>query len=267
MTIEPKYPTEYDGELDISQIKKHNWKTADSRDRWIESLNKVDRAWPNVEILGVADDDNPRQLAIIERARLRSKDTINCISEHGLCVETTQNAAFISTDQDIADMGPDYWEENDWRKLGELFGYPSCCIDAYRTVDPINLPIYEIACRSGNATALDDDNQTILLDEPNGLLNIIWKYMGWQFISHTPCSFDCEESIEIAQKSGGYYRELGLDDESEDLWEFLSTPVTWTGYHGLSNIRNGYLIGSTNTPEYWDKKTVVWKEEHAKKLL
>lgn len=267
MTIEPRYPTDYDGTLDITHIEKHNWKSTESRDRWRGPLDACRDAYPLVELLAVASDGSDRELAIIDRGTLREDHVVNLIANNGLKTNVEHNEAFIYDDPDKLEEAKKAHEAGDHETLGRLFGYPECCVEAFEDVDDVTRPpIYEIACNSGNVEEFPDD-QTLLLEQPSAINNIIWQYLGYQFISHIPCSFDCEETEEIGKLHGELYRELDLGEEAEDLWEFLSTPTTWSGFHGLSNIRNGYLIGSTNVPDYWDEKVVVWGEEHADKLL
>lgn len=270
MTVQSTYPTEYDLDLEVSAFTKHNWKTAEARDRWKPSLDACKRALPLVEMIAVTKDDTPRRVAQIERARLRDDRYVNIISEYGLRVVTDHDHAIVCADVADGEDAKEAHAEQDWRAYGELLGIPPCCIDEHLKRDGVGAPIYEMACRSDNAVALDDDNQEILLEDPDPMVNILWqaplKY-GYAFFTHVPCSFDCEQSSEIAKAHGGIFRELDLGDEAEDLWEFLSTPTTWSGLNGMSNIRNGYLIGSTNTPSYWDEKIVIWGEEHASKLL
>lgn len=260
MTIEPLYPLDYDATLEISHVEKYNWKSKAARERWREPLGRCRDNYQLVEILAVASDENPREVAVIDRGQLRNQDVVNLISKHNLQTAVQHNKVFISNNEGTAKYASENSED------GNHYGYPDCCIEAYEDGDEETLPIYEIACRSENAVT-NDDRENLLLEDPDPLLNVIWQYLGYQFISHVPCSFDCEQSHLLAKHHGQLYRELGLGDEAEDLWEFLGTPVTWSGYHGLSNILNGYLIGSTNTPEYWSEKEVVWGKDHAASLL
>lgn len=269
MTIQPTYPTAYDGTLDISPITKHNWKSLAAREKWKGPLDTCKRNAHQVQLLAAAAPTHPRQVARIDRSRLRDPDVIDTLVDHEMTVEVAHDNAFVARRDDAiaAEQACDAHTADAHAVLGDLLGYPECCIDAYREHGPANeVPIYEMACHSENAVENPDD-QSLLLESPDPLLNVIWQYLGYSFLDHIPCSFDCEQSRDLAAANGQSYRALGLGDEAEALWEFLATPTTWTGYHGLSNIRNGYLIGSTNTPAYWDEKTVVWQDDHAKKLL
>ncbi|WP_254766055.1 DUF483 domain-containing protein [Salinilacihabitans rarus] len=268
MTVEPRYPIEYDGEIDLEPFAKHNWKSAAARDRWREPLNACRDAYPLVEIRAVADSDADRSAAVVDRARLRDPDYVNEIADAGLATTVSHDTAFVGRTEESADLAAEAYADGDDALLGDLLGYPDCCVDAYRDdVDEDYVPpIYEIACRSDCAVE-DPDRETLRLDDPDPLLNVLWGHLGWQFVSHVPCAFDCEASREIAAVHGRLYRELGLGEEAEALWEFLATPATWSGLKGISTVRNGYLIGSTNAPAYWSEKTVTWAEEHARTLL
>lgn len=266
MTVEPEY-ADYDGGLDLQSVFKQNWKTAQSRDYWKPALMACREAYQELEIRAVADSDNPRQATILHEADIGNGELFDLSSELDVRVvfEDGESASRIAvaSEKETAESALEADENDDHDELGRLLGFPDCCIEAHsggRT------PIYEIACRTDSCVE-HEDREAVRVEDPDGMLNIIWAYLDWKFISHTPCSFDCEASREIATSHGRLYREMGLGDEAEKLWEFLADPLTWTGYHGLSNIRSGYCIGSTNTPPYWSEKKVVWGEEHESKKL
>ncbi len=70
------------------------------------------------------------------------------------------------------------------RLLGKLYGYPDCCIKHFIKLDSHNDIFAEIIHTLKNT---------------KGNLNFyLNKYSGYKIISHIPCSFNCEKSIEIA---------------------------------------------------------------------
>lgn len=261
MTVEPTYPVDYDGEIEIEPFTRHNWKTAEARDFWKPHLQACERTYPLVEISAITDPATSRKVAVVERHRLRDERYVNLIAEKSLAVVTRHDKAFIALGKPDANVAANAYSNDDAATLGELLGYPDCCIDHYGNT------VYEMACRSDGAEAADGDRETIHLDDAPGLLNPFWNYMGWQFISHQPCSFDCEASESIAQTHGTLYREHDVGEDAERLWEFLATPVEWSGYHGINHFTNGYLIGGRDaTADYWSEKIVKFRGESARKL-
>ena len=66
------------------------------------------------------------------------------------------------------------------QKLGELFGYPQCCIEEFLKFE-------------GNDYVMNSHNNS---KKFNFLLNNI---IPERIISHFPCSYGCKESIKLAQ--------------------------------------------------------------------
>ncbi|MFC6953794.1 hypothetical protein [Halorubellus litoreus] len=269
--IEPIYPVDVDLPLNIKPIYKRNWKTTESRDHFRDALDACKRAFYKVEVMAVNDPDHPRRAALLDESQADLNSILAMTDTTGSLVRSLgdRGGIIVADERSALDAVVEALAQKDDRTLGELFGYPESAIDFYvENVDKSNeVPIYEIACASKSAELVDDDPEYVRVTNVDGMVNPIWQYMNWKFISHIPASFDCVESRALAIRSGAYFRELGLGDEAELLYEFLSANVTWDGYHGLSNIRNGYCIGSTNTPPYWSKKTVEFGGPHQAKAM
>lgn len=263
MSVSPKF-AEYDGDLQLQDVSKRNWKTAESRDKFDSALEACRREFSLVEILSVADPESERRAAVFNDGEVSTDTLFELVAEHGLGVAFgVRGRVAVGGKKSVAEAVLTAEEEGDHEELGRLLGYPECCVDAF---SPGPTPVYEIACRTDSCEARED-RESVVVKEPDALTNIMWAHRGWKFISHVPCSFECEHSAEIGRANGAHFRALGLGEEAELLWEFLSEPLTWDGYHGLSNVRNGYAIGSTNTPPYWSKKEVVWVRDHVARKL
>lgn len=284
----------------LSPFTKSNWKTAESRDMWRDLLIRVAESISEVEWLSVLDDRTDRSAAIIHVHHENRDRWLKRVSEHDLCYERIRwqkkfdgyNSKFdkadgddpnrmsysvVSKNQDIADKvkeiesrdgGPQGEERH--RQLAKFLGFPECCVEKFIDVwlgqDRID-PIYEIACNSSNAELIDDNPNHIRLVDPEPWANILFRSFGWSYISHLPCSFDCEKSHKIAQQRGEIMAENGYREEANELFRWINQPHVWSGYKSQSRIANAHFLGASQTSAYWNKKRVVWGEEHPRESV
>ena len=88
--------------------------------------------------------------------------------------------------------------------------------------------------------------------------NLLWKWLGLRPVSHTPCRFDCPETIAQADAVWALARELGFDEEIGWLTEILSWPVEWSSLHGIAEIRTPVLKICTRTDATKRRRSVRW---------
>jgi hypothetical protein len=120
------------------------------------------------------------------------------------------------------------WKVMDNPKIGELLGYPTCCQNWFKHYWSDN--------------QFEDD--ILAMYENNGYssegdwkLNMFYRYNGVRLVSHMPCSFDCKESLKIAEGNFQLMKDLKFTDESEWIEEVLNWPVRWSSLHGIAEIR------------------------------
>ena len=89
-------------------------------------------------------------------------------------------------------------------KLGELFGYPKCCIAEFIRFNKSEFLKVHTAYNDNNEKqetipnyAINTYNNTQNKEQFNFLLNNLCKR---HLISHFPCSYECKESIRYAKK-------------------------------------------------------------------
>jgi hypothetical protein len=152
-----------------------------------------------------------------------------------------------------------------FERVAPIFGIPECCAEFVVDLDwntGTFDPMYEIACNTPSAVIENDDHEDIVIEDPDPMLNIFWSYLDWSFINHFPCSFECEHSHDVAIKTGKTLREMGEDTAAELMHKWLGLPMVWSGYNSIAKLRNAYGIGSYITADYWDRRRIVWGEEH-----
>lgn len=300
MTVDPEFHelrSDPDQSMTISPIRKSNWKTGGARDYWEPWLGGFrQEVVLEYTIRILADPTHPQSAAVIrigdegtmELAQLAGDhdlrfDQISTFGQGGSSIfleypnlldiggVNKRNMA-IATSQDeleefIEAITASPNTEESYRTAAEHLGMPSCCTD-FHVENALNMradPLYEIACNTSSAEMHEENRSNIILPTSDPLLNIAWRYQEWSFIQHLPCSFDCEESGDIARRNYDVIAECTSQDRAEYLLSWLKLPLTWSGYHGLVNLRNAYGIGSYTTDDYWDKKELIWGRPHEPK--
>jgi hypothetical protein len=272
---------------------KTNWKTASSRDEWSELLQEAAHAKQVAEWRSVMDGSTERKAAIIHVDNNNREKWIRRVGEYNLHYRDIRYSKpyngyshkFLPTDEndleritysviaenpDIADKMEEaeleMGGEERHRTVGELLGFPDCCLDHFADVwlgdDRKIDPMYEASCNTGCAEAIDGNRNHVYIPDQNPWTNSMYRYFGWSFITHLPCSWDCEKSEEIAKSRGSIMDENGYTDAANALYKWLYKPMTWTGYKSLAHIRNEHMIGSAGTSCYWNEKKIVWNDEH-----
>lgn len=292
MTVQPHY-ADHDGSIDIEPFARTNWKVVDARNGLAEPLRRAAEGKQRAEWLSVHNGDARRRAAIIHVTNTNRERWIRRCQErdlvyrdirysepydgfaHEFSPTTLDNPnritySVVAQNEDIADKmveaETEMQGEERHRTVGELLGFPDCCLDFFAEhwlgEDSKRDPIYEITCNSGNAECIDGDHENIRVVDPNPGASILWKYFGWAFVTHIPCSWDCEDSIDIARTRYEIMAEDGYEDAASVLSEFLREPAVWSGYHAIAEVRNRHCIGTAQTSDYWSEKRVVWGEEH-----
>ena len=151
------------------------------------------------------------QIALPERLRLRSKPRIR---------------VYIAASEDDARTLAECDQRGDYARVGELLGYPECCVTAAVARDTISYDNLFATERQSNlvdaalqASAHVDFACNVLLRE-----SPVCQFGPASLISHYPCSFDCPRTINLAE---AYYDILA---EEWPLWalqlvELLRSPI------------------------------------------
>ncbi len=77
-----------------------------------------------------------------------------------------------------------------------------------------------------------------------------------------PCSWECEESAEIARQRYRIMKENGYEQEADWINQWLSQSMVWSGYHGQAHIQNSHCTAKVNSSCYLDEKVVKWKGDY-----
>jgi hypothetical protein len=143
---------------------------------------------------------------------------------------------YISKDKEQAQLAKFYEGVKNDRKLGEVLGYPSCCVDFYKEH-------YYAASQMGDEYSLFSIQNT--QGKGSFLNNNLLRFFGVSLISHFPCSFNCKETQQYAQQC------LTMVEESNPglagyLKQALKGPVishVGTGIHPIKDfVQKGKIV-------------------------
>jgi len=291
--IEPEYDNDApDYDIQIEPFTKTNWKTATSRDIWKQVLRRAASAKHYAEWASVLSDKTERKAAVIHINNENRERWLERISDADLVYReirysepydgfahkfyptdgsdpTRITYSVVARNNDIADKFKeaelDMSSHERHNTVGKFLGFPECCRDFFNNAwidEGKTDPIYEITCNTDSAEAPTDGNEDVIVKDPSPFANIMWRYFGWSFITHMPCSWDCQKSIDVGKRRQEIMENGGFKEAANELEKWLSEPFVWTGYHRLAHIRNRHIIGETTTSNYWSKKRVVWNKEH-----
>lgn len=159
--------------------------------------------------------------------------------------------------------------------VGELLGFPSCCRDFFNDVwlgegglNGVDMsegrrdPIYEITCNTPSAERryYNEDEETIVIKDGSPWNNIMWRYFGIGFLTHMPCSWECEKAEEVAIERAWIMNELDRE-AGQAMKEWLDMNQKFTSHNGIATVTNGLMKGQTQTDTYFNKKRILWNEE------
>jgi hypothetical protein len=138
-----------------------------------------------------------------------------------VCVGADKLAALLAKTYDAADD----------KRFGYLMGYPSCCIDFYCSHHD----------REGFRHDLIQQTERPANNRYIAAINNACMGFGHSLISHFPCCWDCEPSIQLAQKTIASVRRYDAQMIEESLY-WLESDVLYSEKMILA-IKNGRWDG------------------------
>jgi radical SAM protein with 4Fe4S-binding SPASM domain len=131
------------------------------------------------------------------------------------------------------------------QRIGQLIGHPDCCREFHRDLTERQRlldPTWALAM----ATEGKPDGRLIQVSGQS-LSNPLWRWLGLNPAFQLPCRFDCQKTVEIAERLAVAAKAAGFAEEFNWMAEILSWPVEWTALHGIAEIRTPILKISTST--------------------
>ena len=138
--------------------------------------------------------------------------------------------------------------KGDHTTIGEMLGYPPCCIKYFsRTFPNVNYdPIW-----------IDLEGEVQGWPECNQML----RYFGVRITSHLSCSPVCKAT----KKIGAEWMKIMVKSDKElakILYDLLADKMTWNSYHGVVQVEMPYFLGLTSSFPYLEKPRVInWSQK------
>jgi len=295
MTVTPTYVEDApENRVELDPFARFNWKTVESKEMWKDALINAEIAKSEAEWRSVLSDKTDRKAAIIHINNFNREKWLRRMGEYGLAYRDIRYSepyegfahkfhpttiddprrntyAVIAKDDDVADKMEEAELEMEGHErhgtVGKLLGFPDCCRSQFNDIWVDNWdrgltdPMYEVACNTPSAREITDADN-IRLEDPEAYTNVMWRYFGWSFITHIPCSFECEESAAIGEARHEIMHEAGYGGAADMLYGWLDQPFVWDALHSIANIRNMHVTATAGTSSYWSKKRVEWRREH-----
>lgn len=293
--ITPKYsPLRFDPDqnIDIDFVSRTNPKSTGAKIYWGSLIDEFQQTVPVELILGtIPDPSHPWQAQTIRIEQSVKEDVLDRLGGGGIFATrispmdsiystVTQppntidighgdfETFIVSSDKDILEEVNQILlsdDESEYDRVSEIYGIPQCCSNGLTTnsTEGDTDRVYEAACNTESAVAMDERHQEIEITSPNPLLNVFWRSVGIQFISHIPHSFDCMESQEIAKKNYTTLVNRGYQDLADMALAWLDLEQSWSGYSSLAHVKNPFWVHVYTTDDYWDEKKVIWNGAHS----
>lgn len=120
--------------------------------------------------------------------------------------------------------------------LGEFLGYPTCCRDFFMktwATGQVDTTWDQFSATGSSAGSLE--------------ANMLWRWFGIRWVSHLPCSFQCQHTIQQGQALRQLMKAEGLHESAHTIDTVLSWPVRWSGINGIAEIVGPCVKVSTRT--------------------
>ena len=197
-----------------------------SKIKSLEFLSLINNLKPSIRIL-CHEDNQESLLSIINKNKLFfsksdfkiQKDINNNYSDKSFKITNDKKGYFIFyISKNKTEELKELEINNNHKELGLKLGYPKCCCDFFNK-------------------NFNTNNTDLTLDILNNSLgyifpfqtNIAARHFDFNLISHFPCSFNCEESLKIANNN------LKLINHD---FNFLKSIILYSKEHGIFLINN-----------------------------
>ncbi len=202
-------------------------------------ISKLTDVWPGSfqELYMVFDGGKPSLLDGL--SDYHNKDFIKkTLNDFGLETEvwvSSNNPADVSIavgkNKDICLKVKEARENNDFYNLGILLGYPQCCVEHHLIGQEVMFLLREESTiyAEGDNKRLDYRINTLFsrqnigskqFEKMFGSRAIKYIENKYYYLSHIPCSVECRESFEIAEKTGNVMEKY-LPEENKKIEKVL----------------------------------------------
>jgi len=252
------------------------WANEESRKVWEPRIARINTAWPLIERETVLRGLRPGMLQSIAPDEL--------LTFQGWCLENKLEFVIVAQEGEAAVYGNAAqpvisgrpwkyrvyvgkntkeflyaWTHSDIDTIGDLLGYPKCCVNFFRKqwcIDGWRDLVYPM---------VNFESATVEGPYP---CNILLKNTGVRAVFHLPCSFKCEETAKVGLSILACAAAAGYWQEVEWIASMLNWPARWSSLHGAAVIVTPCLkiiTSSDALPElqYVDRPSDLYPAEGA----
>jgi prolyl 4-hydroxylase len=248
----------------LPDFTRRSWTSDTARSSWEPRLERICRAWAEVEWMSVVDDVRACALVALSQEALSaaiSAWSAKNLSAVGIPVSSEGHAgltfAAVGKLEDVTRLR-EAWTARSDDEIGCLLGYPPCCRSFFRDVWVEQRCLDTTWAMASNTTPAEASVVT-LESTAAPLANILWRWLGVRAVPHLPCRFDCHEATVFAEQLLRVADRAGYSEEVAWLKEVLSWPVEWSALHGIAEVKTPVLKFSTRTDATANKYVVRWK--------
>lgn len=147
--------------------------------------------------------------------------------------------------------------EVDHKIIGQLLGYPDCCIDWFLPVwigQRVADPMFELAVNTPGSEMITPSEVSV---KGHPMLNRFARYFGLCVSPFFPHSLTCPDAIKFCNN---WYKIMHKHApyESERLLELLSMPLTWSHNNMIVRVDHPLFKAATNGFDWVEGKKVQW---------
>lgn len=252
----------------LKDFTRSVWVSNQAGEVWYPRINQVLKYLREIELYSIAEGIRKCTIKLID-----SEDISNIVTKfasYGLQVDLLKEVisnninpseeqplkywAVIGTDENNQVFKSAY-QNGEQDTMSLLQGSPECCTNFFHKMG-IEEKFFDMTWPMAVNTKEEEIQQNTIGVEPIFQCNTLLKSLGIKPVFHSPCSFNCPGTIELADKLNTLGEKIGYKKEINWLSEILSWPVEWSALHGIAEIKTPILKISTNTDATAVKYTV-----------
>lgn len=224
------------------------WASGEPREFWMPRIQQASQDWLKIEQLTLLEGLRDSILIFLQKDQVAEKkkwcaqngfelvlleavpqnNSYSSYGSNGTVTKENHSYRAAITKKEYVGDWYDAWRGSDNKKIGQLLGYPECCQNFFEKYwvqeqwRDLTYPAYK--------------------NSPNGAsgpieANILGRWIGIRWVSHMPCSFQCEHSVKIGKETRELAEALGFKESAAVIDEVLSWNMKWSALHGIAEIK------------------------------
>jgi hypothetical protein len=262
----------------LEEFTRHSWANDEAKVVWEPRIRKVCACIAELEWRSILEGVRACALTAVAPGELEAFGDM--LSTHGLTVAQLEKIAaaesYVSSGRplregeafnyrcaigrvsDVRLLESAYFSRDD-EAVGRLLGYPSCCTSFFNKVWVDEHFVDTTWPMAQNTTEKIGVTHAHVEIPEASRCNILLRWLGPRKVFHLPCSFNCQPTVELADKYTEIARSAGFNQEMDWLEAMLSWPVEWKASDGLAEITTPVGTISTVTDATAETYRVSYK--------